>query len=439
MITQIRIDGFKSFVGFELDAHPVTVLLGVNGAGKSNLFDALRLVSGTLHHGFDATVAGDRRLAVRDLFHRGGDDRAPLRDSFRITVGAVVPSADGPLPVRLRVEAGLVLPTASRAGAPHRAALVRGQSRIWVSRLENTDWMDRLGYPDGLRADIVRARDAFTARTGTWAATIGGPILGDPTAADDDELFGTHREAAGTLELLGLAARETAAWQPYVLEPGALRRLGRPEADGPLEPHGGNLAVVLDRISATDPESRTRLVADLAALVPGVRDLRTEVVRTRGEYDFEVEFQHTGWVSPASLSDGTLRALALLAAFWDRDRAGVLAVEEIENGMHLSQVADLVRRLGRGAGLPAPADRTTPGQLLVTTHSPALLAALRTDLSGGVVFLDQANHVDPERGTVSRITTARPLRPRDPEAEPGGSTTPQAVDRLLRGLERGAA
>ncbi|MEV7776152.1 AAA family ATPase [Kitasatospora sp. NPDC086791] len=437
MITQIRIDGFKSFVGFELDVHPVTVLLGVNGAGKSNLFDALRLVSGTVHRGFDATVAGDRRLAVRDLFHRGGADGAPLRDSFRITVGAVVPSADGPLPVRLRVEVGPAR-TGSRPGAPGRAALVRGQSRIWVSRLEHTDWMDRLGYSDDLRADLVRARDAFTARTGAWAATIGGPILGDPTVTDADELFDLRAEAAGTLELLGLAARETAAWQPYALDPAALRELGRPEADGPLEPHGGNLAVVLDRIATTDPERRTRLLADLAALVPGVRDLRTEVVRTRGEYDFEVEFQHTGWVSPASLSDGTLRALALLAAHWDRERAGVLAVEEIENGMHLSQVADLVRRLGRDAGLPAP-DRTAPGQLLVTTHSPALLAALRTDLSGGVVFLDQANHVDPQRRTVSRITTARPLRPRDPEAEPGGSTTPQAVDRLLRRLERGAA
>ncbi|MFJ8472784.1 AAA family ATPase [Kitasatospora sp. NPDC094011] len=438
MITQIRIDGFKSFVGFELDVHPVTVLLGVNGAGKSNLFDALRLVSGTVHHGFDATVAGDRRLAVRDLFHRGGADPAPLRDSFRITVGAVVPSADGPLPVRLRMQAHLV-PGGSRPGAPRRATLGQRESRIWVSRLENTDWMDRLGYSDELRADIVRARDAFTARTGTWAATVGGPILGDPTVTDYDELFGTHREAAGTLELLGLAARETASWRPYVLEPGALRELGRPEADGPLEAHGGNLAVVLDRIAGTDPERYTRLLADLAALVPGVRDIRTEVVRTRGEYDFEVEFQHTGWVSPASLSDGTLRALALLAAYWDRDRSGVLAVEEIENGMHLSQVADLVRRLGRESGLPAPVDRTAPGQLLVTTHSPALLAALRTDLSGGVVFLDQANHVDPERRTVSRITTARPLRPWDPDAEPGGSTTPQAVERLLHRLERGAA
>ncbi|MFI2612002.1 AAA family ATPase [Kitasatospora sp. NPDC018619] len=438
MITQIRIDGFKSFVGFELDVHPVTVLLGVNGAGKSNLFDALRLVSGTVHQGFDATVGGDRRLAVRDLFHRGGADRAPLRDSFRITVGAVVPSEDGPLAVRLRTQAHLA-GGASRPGAPRRAALATRESRVWVSRLADTDWMDRLGYPDDLRADIVRARDAFTARTGTWAATIGGPILGDPTVTDEDDLLGLYREAAGTLELLGLTARETARWQPYVLEPGALRELGRPEADGPLEPHGGNLAVVLDRIAATDPERFTRLVADLAALVPGVRDIRTEVVRTRGEYDFEVEFQHTGWVSPASLSDGTLRALALLAAYWDRERAGVLAVEEIENGMHLSQVADLLRRLGRGAGLPTPADRTAPGQLLVTTHSPALLAALRTDLSGGVVFLDQANHVDPERGTVSRITAARPLRPRDPEAEPGGSTTPQAVERLLRGLERGTA
>ena len=433
MITEIRIDGFKSFVGFELDVHPVTVLLGVNGAGKSNLFDALRLVSGTVHRGFEATVAGDRRLAVRDLFHRGGAEHTPLRNHFTVTVGAVVPSADGPLPVRLRMRVVLTRAEPQRLG-PGRAHLARGENRVWVSSLARTDWMDRLGYSEDLKAEIHRARTAYLSRTKVGEAPIGGFLLGDPTAADTDELADLRGWNDGTVELLGLTARECASWQPYALEPAALRELGRPEADGPLEPHGGNLAVVLDRIRAEAPERFTRLVADLAALVPGVRAIRTEVVRTRGEYDFEVEFQHTGWVSPASLSDGTLRALALLSAFWDPAHTGLLAVEEIENGMHLSQVAELVRRLGRGAGTPAAGDDGTARQLLLTTHSPALLAALREDLSGSLVFLEQANFVDPEQHTVSRVTTARPLRPRDPNAEPGLSTTPQAVARLLRSL-----
>ncbi|QKW21646.1 AAA family ATPase [Kitasatospora sp. NA04385] len=416
MITQIRIDGFKSFVGFELDVHPVTVLLGVNGAGKSNLFDALRLVAGTVRQGFSETLAGDRRLAVRDLFHRGGVEREPLRDEFTITVGMLVPSPDGPLPVRVRLCARLL---GSRAGMDPR------RSRIWVSALKHTDWMDRLGYPDELRSGLRETRDAFVRRTGV--SVVGLRTRRTDRLLQDQEALPLP-DMPQAWELLGLVAQECGDWQPYVLEPAALRELGRPEADGLLEPRGSNLAVVVRRIEETAPERFTRLVADLAALVPGVRGIRTEMLRTRGEFDFEVEFEHTGWVSPASLSDGTLRALALLAAYWDPERTGLLAVEEIENGMHLAQVSKLVRRLGRGTGLSGN------GQLLVTTHSPALLASLRNDVSGGVVFLEQANHVDPRSGTVSRITVPRPLLPRTPDTEPGTSMTPQAVERLLRAL-----
>ncbi|MBC3844072.1 AAA family ATPase [Streptacidiphilus sp. 4-A2] len=92
MITQIRIDGFKSFVDFKLDVHPRTLLFGVNGAGKSNLFDALRLVAGTAAQGLEATIAGDRRLAARGLFHRG-ETRGGTGDRSTVTPGSASPSA----------------------------------------------------------------------------------------------------------------------------------------------------------------------------------------------------------------------------------------------------------------------------------------------------------------------------------------------------------
>ena len=45
MITRIEIDGFKSFVGFQMELAPLTVIAGTNASGKSNLFDALHLLS----------------------------------------------------------------------------------------------------------------------------------------------------------------------------------------------------------------------------------------------------------------------------------------------------------------------------------------------------------------------------------------------------------
>ncbi len=45
MLTRIEIDGFKSFTNFSMDFSPLTLIAGLNASGKSNLFDALHLLS----------------------------------------------------------------------------------------------------------------------------------------------------------------------------------------------------------------------------------------------------------------------------------------------------------------------------------------------------------------------------------------------------------
>lgn len=45
MITRLEIDGFKSLRELAVDLEPLTVFIGPNSAGKSNLLDALALLS----------------------------------------------------------------------------------------------------------------------------------------------------------------------------------------------------------------------------------------------------------------------------------------------------------------------------------------------------------------------------------------------------------
>src|ERR1039457_4292289 len=45
MITRIEIDGFKTFSNFVMEFTPFTIIAGANASGKSNLFDALNLLS----------------------------------------------------------------------------------------------------------------------------------------------------------------------------------------------------------------------------------------------------------------------------------------------------------------------------------------------------------------------------------------------------------
>ncbi|MER7538055.1 AAA family ATPase [Streptomyces sp. NPDC097704] len=424
MITQIRIDGFKSFRRFSLDVPPTLIMLGANGAGKSNLFDALRLVAGTADRGFQETVRKDRRLAPVDLFHRSkGEERRDLT----ITVGSLVASAYGPLPLRIRI-------SVVRLGTG-RVVLGRNCG-VWVSRLDQTDWMDGVGLDEDQRSAVARARAEFVEHASEFAP-FHGP-LGSPLSVEDEESLRSAEidalfEEPGT-ELRLLAARECASWAPFLLEPEALRRPSPAFVPGRLAPDGGNLADVLHRIEERPPLWR-RFVADMAALVEGVEDVRVVYDERRQEFDFEVYFSNTGWLSPPTLSDGTLRMAALLAVAADPAWPGGMCVEEIENGMHPERVAELVRRLRRGTGVTP--ETSAYRQLIATTHSPALLGALKHDLSGSLVFLEQADRVDPADGTISRATVARPLRAFDPEREPGESVSPEQVERLLRKLNRG--
>ncbi|WP_030300955.1 AAA family ATPase [Streptomyces katrae] len=440
MITQIRIDGFKSFRDFSLDVPPTLLLLGPNGAGKSNLFDALRLVAGIADRGFEATVREDSRLSPGSLFHRGADGPG---HTLAITIGTLIASQDGPLPVRIRLSVGRM---------PNGKVGVHRTSAIWVSSLVKPGWMSNVGLDEEAQSAVAQARSAFLARTDDvdYLAFKGniGPAwdpqaLGDfeGGAEEDGERYAEDFAVAPGAELRALVARECASWHPFVLDPEALRTPTAAVATGRTTPDGGNLAAVLHRIKDESPGNWRRFVGDLAALIDGVQDIRPLYDRRRDEYDFEVEFSNTGWISPPALSDGTLRMVALLAAAADPVWPCGMYVEEIENGMHPEHVADLVRRLRRGTGVtPDAAAPAAPyRQLIATTHSPALLAALRDDLSGSLVFMEQADRVDPQTQSVVRTTVARPLRAFDPERDPGETVSPEHVERLLRNLGRGAS
>ena len=87
MITRIEIDGFKSFVDFELEVPPFLVVMGENAGGKSNLIDALMVLADSVRRGNDPFVArapGDRGIPA-ELFHQYADGSRSRE--LRIAVG----------------------------------------------------------------------------------------------------------------------------------------------------------------------------------------------------------------------------------------------------------------------------------------------------------------------------------------------------------------
>jgi predicted ATPase len=92
-------------------------------------------------------------------------------------------------------------------------------------------------------------------------------------------------------------------------------------------------------------------------------------------------------VDARGMSDGTLRFLAILTALLTRPKNSLLVIEEVDNGLHPSR-ANLLLGMLKDVGSQREVD------VLVTTHNPALLDAMGTEM---IPFITVANR-DPSTG-----------------------------------------
>jgi len=129
-----------------------------------------------------------------------------------------------------------------------------------------------------------------------------------------------------------------------------------------LEQDFSNLGMVLSRLRK-DPVTKRKLIACLQDLYAGLTDFEVIVEGN----SVQVFFTEGDFNIPATrLSDGSLRYLCLLAILLDPTPPQLICIEEPELGLHpdmMPRIADLLR------------DAATRTQLIVTTHSDALVDA----------------------------------------------------------------
>ncbi|SNY12252.1 AAA family ATPase [Paractinoplanes atraurantiacus] len=429
MLTRIEIDGFKTFRDFALDLPPFLVVLGRNGTGKSNLFDALRFLSRLASEPV-AEAAQHVRGDLRELFHRdaaSSSDRE-MRFAVEVLLDSRVTDAFGETraveATRVRYELTIEFretPSGLRPFVKDEAAraLSPGEDR-WAARFPVL--ADRLLEAD--RESNARfldtQREANSSNFQLWAGDTVVPAVRIPAGNASATVLSVIGTASQVATLYALR-RELESWRQLHLDPTALRRPDGFDDPAALGADGGHLPNTLHRIAETtstldQPQGLLGDVsADLASIISDVSGVQVdEDVKRRRR---EVEFRARGRGEPVSArvaSDGTLRAAALLTAAYDPENSGLLCFEEPENGIYPQRLITLVQRLrsivdravDRRAGDPS-APLT---QLLLTSHSPAILRALKPVEAQGTradaVFLTTVSRILPGRSR-SRITQPR--------------------------------
>lgn len=175
------------------------------------------------------------------------------------------------------------------------------------------------------------------------------------------------------------ARREMESWIQLQLEPSSLRLADSFSASSAISPSGAHLPATLYRLT-TSPGADAdallqRLTNRVRELVPEIRHLSVERDDKRELFTLKATLRDNTECEARSLSDGTLRFLALTVLEADPAFQGVVCFEEPENGIHPERVPSIIRLLEEIAVNPGEkADETNPlRQVIINTHSPAVV------------------------------------------------------------------
>ncbi len=328
IIRTLVLQRFRSVPAARIELNNPTFLVGRNGSGKSNLADAFSFLSEAMTSSLDSVF--ERRGGPSVVLSRSPGPAEPSR----LGLGAVLGQLDGGTSGgRYAFEVSL--------GPRHGFEVTREQCRV-VRRDGERFWFER--EKADFRSNIAGLRPALEP------SALGLPVIGG------DARF------APVLQAL-------AAIQVHSIEPARLRQAQDSNGSLRLRRDGSNCAGVLRDIGERSPGDLSRITEILATIVPeiqqvGVKEhggrLSLELVQGSDDGQRALRFE------AANMSDGTLRALGLLAAIYQRPTPSLLIIEEPEATIHagaIGAVLDLLRHAARTM------------QVMVTTHSPELLDA----------------------------------------------------------------
>ncbi|MCY4365913.1 MAG: AAA family ATPase [Chloroflexi bacterium] len=364
-ITRVWARNFRSIADASLDLDQLTVLVGPNASGKSNLLDILRFVKDALRfdleaaismrHGFDAIrrIGPDSPSSEVDIGLRAIVSVAPsVADHFVIDYGFTLASnVEGGH--RVTQEYAIVHLGEQSSVAPFVFRIEDGRLTSPGSSLPPDDTQ-----PDQWQDDeepLVYDTQELSLRRLMRPLVLGR----FQSSAEEDGQFTIYSRPVDTM------LRRIAAMRFYHIFPNTIREPQRLDNPYPLNEDAGNLASVLRDFERSPGNTIDRLKGSLGRLVPGVSDLE---LTSAGGY-LVVRLKHEnehggGWIDLSQESDGTVRLLGLLTALHQRRTLPLIGVEEPELTVHpgaLTALADELKEKSRSS------------QLIVTTHSPDLI------------------------------------------------------------------
>ncbi len=371
MISRFSVKNYKSLMDVNVNLFPLTVVLGPNSAGKSNLFDALNLVARLVtKKNIKEAFESHRGLPIESISYSEGDitdlkNKENHIISFEIDV---VLTEQVVLDVEQRIR-----DLRKRIDTPHlpNEEKPRVTEKYLRYRIE-LDIQPETGIVRVIDEALVALRKNGEVRSrNPFISKSGGKIRlrmegqSHPTFHDvglDYTIVSTPLYAPHYPHITAFR-EELSRCLFYYFEPRKLMRESNAIADVTTPtPEGGELAAFYHTVKVKKPKHFESLKLAARQILPRLTDL--DIQRTEKAELFLKITEDSASYSNQLISEGTLRVLGLLAILSPITGASTVGYEEPENGVHprrLQNIAELLRNAADGNR-----------QILVNTHSPIL-------------------------------------------------------------------
>jgi predicted ATPase len=417
MLTRLQVTNFKNLVDVDVRFGTFTCIAGTNGVGKSNLFDAIRFLSMLADLPLSEAVAsmrdeGSKTADLQTLFHRTGDNYADL---MQFSAEMIIPESGiddlgqaakatinflkydleiryrkpdnynplGSLEITKEELKPLKATSAFKNLAfPHskafRVSAIRGRRNggaPFISTLEQDHKSIIQLHQDGGRGQAQKRVAAQLPRT----------VISVTNATEHPTLL--------------LVRREMQSWQMLQMEPSALRRPDELSSQSKMAANGAHMPATLYRLAYEELKNKhkdqfafpsedvfsakifSRVARRLNELIEDVKDIIVSKDDVRNNIVLKARLRDGTELPARSLSDGTLRFLALSILQLDSQSTGLLCMEEPENGIHPARIRamlDLLKDIACDPHNPVGVDNPLR-QVIINTHSPAVVQEVPED------------------------------------------------------------
>lgn len=349
-LTRVTAKNFLSLKDVDVSLGDLNVLVGPNGSGKTNFLNIFRFIGDIARS--DLAPAIDAFSGFDSLIFRGASSRAQRRIELHLEGVMTEYAHDNALD---EYTLKFWSPVAGKT-----FAIIRTEEVV----LKRKSGRGRRITLSGGKVDVV---DITTSNAQTKPArkldvqeeSSGLAILrrlGEAYAAPQIESIAQIFETLRLFDVSVVAARR----------PSTTVRSEKLNADA------SNIAAFLVYLKEEHPESFELVRDDVAFVLPGFQDFQ---FHSLGGADNAVrldikESPLTGATPLARASFGTIRAIALFAMLHDPNPPRLTCLEEVDHGLHPHALDRLVDRLR---------EASTRTQIIVATHSPALVNRLKPE------------------------------------------------------------